>query len=592
MGAVVGQALLEAAVLVAAVTALALPFSSYVVKAMEGCPMAARRVLGPLERGCERLVGADDEAPMGWKRYLLCALALTAVGCAGLFAILLLQGVLPANPEELPGLPVDTAFNVAASFATNTDWQAVAGESHLSYFSQAVGLTVENFLSPAVGVAVAFALMRGLWSRGGEAVGNFFVDVTRALIYVLVPLALVGCIVGMAEGIPQTLEPYETVQLVEPVAVDGEGNVVAAGDPSAVREVTEAVVPLGPQASQVSIKQIGTNGGGFNGANSASSLENPTPLTNLLQCGAIMLLPLTLIFCFGRMVADRRQGRALMTAVLVLLAAGVAALIAAEFTATPQLAADGAVYTGALGQSAGNMEGKEVRIGTGATALWTALTTAAANGSSNGSLAGLTPLGLVVPLVFMGVGEVVGGGVGTGLASLLGFTILTVFIASLMVGRAPEYLGKKIGPAEMRLAVVMAVAPSLLMLAGAAVLVLVPAAAQTVGGGGPEGFANAFYAAVSTGANNGSALGGFNADTPWANGVLGAEMILGRVVALGCTMALAGRFAACEPAAQATGSLSTASPLFVVLLMVIVVLVGALTLVPALALGPVALAVG
>ncbi len=592
MSAPMVTALLEAAALVALILAAAVPLPSYVVKAMEGAPMAARRVLGPVERGCARLVGIrGDGDSMGWKRYLISAVALTLVGAAGLFALLLLQGVLPANPEGFPGLDVATAFNVAVSFATNTDWQPVAGESHLSYFSQAVGLAVQNFLSPAIGIAAAFALMRGLRSGEGTVLGNFFQDVIRAVLYVLLPLALVGAVIGVAQGTPQTLAPYETVQLLEPVAVDAQGNAVDADDPSAVEEVTEAVVPLGPQASQVAIKQLGTNGGGFNGTNSASALENPTPLTNLLQCAAILLLPLTLVLCFGRMVGDRRQGRALMVAVVTLLAVGTVAIMAAEFAATPQLTADGAVYAGGFEQPAGNMEGKESRIGTGETALWTAFTTAAASGSSNGSLAGFTPLGLVVPLVFMGLGEVVGGGAGTGLAGLLGFVVLTVFVASLMVGRAPEYLGKKIGPAEMRLAVVMVIAPALVILGGAAVLVLVPAASQSAGADGAQGLTNLLYAAVSAGANNGSALGGFDANALWPNVVLGLEMLLGRLVPLACAIMLAGRFAALSPSPSQGAAISTASPLFVVLLIVIIVLVGALTLVPALALGPVALAV-
>ena len=583
--------LFEAAVLVALLVAVALPFSAYVVAAMEGAPCAARRLLGPLERGCGRLLRIKPEESMGWKRYLVGAVALTLVGVAGLFAILLAQGVLPANPEGFAGLAPDTAINLAVSFATNTDWQPVAGETHLSYFSQAVGLAVQNFLSPAIGIAVAFALMRGLAGGKGTGLGNFFMDVVRAVLYVLLPLALVGAVVGVAQGTPQTLEPYETVQLLEPVGLDEQGNIVDADSPDAVQQVTEAVVPLGPQASQVSIKQLGTNGGGFNGANSASALENPTPLTNLLQCAAIMLLPFTLIFCFGRMVGDRRQSRSLMAAVLVLLAVAIVAVTAAEYSATQQLLANGAVYTGGFEQSAGNMEGKEVRIGTGETALWAAFTTAAANGSSNGSLAGFTPLGQVVPLVLMGLGEVVGGGAGTGLASLLGFVVLTVFIASLMIGRAPEYLGKKIGPAEMRLAVVMVMAPALVMLAGAAVLVLVPAAQGSAGAAGAFGFSNLLYAAVSAGANNGSALGGFVADAPWANGVLAVEMLLGRLIPLACAVMLAGRMASLRPVAAGAGALSTSGVLFTVLLMVIILLVGALTRVPALALGPVAVAV-
>ena len=484
MSADVGATLLLAVAYGGVVLACAVPLSRYLVAVMEGRRLGATRVLGPVERGLYRLMGTKATDTMGWKRFLTSLLAFTAVCLAGLMGLLMAQGALPGNPEALPGLPADTAFNLAASFVTNTDWQPVAGETHLSYFSQAVGLTVQNFLSPAAGIAVAFALMRGLVVRGTGKVGNFFVDVVRAVLYVLLPLALLLALVGAAEGIPQTFQGYETVQLLEPVAVDAEGNVVDVDDPAAVQTVTEAVVPLGPQASQVAIKQLGTNGGGFNGANSASALENPTPLTNFLQCVAMPLVPFALILAFGRMVGDRRQGRALMAAVLVLLAVGIVAVVVAESQATPQLAADGSVYTGGLGQAAGNMEGKEVRIGVGASALWTAFTTAIANGSSNASLVGMTPMGTLVPLVFIGLGEVVGGGAGTGLAGLIGFTVFAVFVASLMVGRSPQYLGKKIGPAEMRMATVMVVAPALVILAGAVVLTLSPVGASAVGEGG------------------------------------------------------------------------------------------------------------
>lgn len=588
MDAGVGAALLQAAALVALVLACALPLSGYLVNVMEGRPTLARRLLGPVECGACRLIGAREGDAMGWKRFFASALLLTAAGFLGLFAILLLQGVLPWNPEGLSGLPVDTAFNLAASFVTNTDWQPVAGESHLSYFSQAVGLAVQNFLSPAIGLAVAFALMRGLASKGDGALGNCFVDVVRAVLYVLLPLALVLAVVGLAQGIPQTFQGYETVQLLEPVAVDAQGNVVADDDPAATQEVTEAVVPLGPQASQVAIKQLGTNGGGFNGANSASALENPTPLTNLLQCASMALVPFALVLAFGRMVGDHRQSRALMAAVLVLLAAGVTAVTFAEFAGTPQLADGGAVYTGGLGQAAGNMEGKECRIGVGPSALWTALATATATGATNASLAGMTPLGVTVPLVLIGLGEVVGGGVGTGLAGLLAFTVLAVFIASLMVGRSPEYLGKKIGPAEMRLATLAVVTPALVILTGAAVLSLAPTGAVGTSDGAPFGFTELLYAATSAGGNNGSAVAGLAANAPLVNVVLGAEMLLGRLLPMAAVLALAGSLAEREPQAAGAGTLSTASPLFVVLLLVIIVLVGALTLVPALALGPLA----
>ena len=590
----VTAALIQAAVLVALVLACALPLSGYLVNVMEGRPTPARRLLEPVERGACRLVGARTGTgdaggdSMGWKRFLVSVLLFTAVCFAGLLAILMGQGALPANPEGFPGLPFDTAFNLAASFVTNTDWQPVAGESSLSYFSQAVGLAVQNFLSPAVGIAVAFALMRGLAAPGTGKLGNFFVDVVRAVLYVLLPLSLVLALAGVWQGTPQTFQGYETVQLLEPVAVDADGNVVAADDAAAVQVVTEAVVPLGPQASQVAIKQLGTNGGGFNGANSASALENPTPLSNFLQCAAMPLIPFALVLAFGRMVGDRRQGRALMAAVLVLLAAGLVAVVAAEFAGTDALAAGGAVYTGDLGQSAGNMEGKECRIGVGASALWTALTTAIANGSSNASLEAMTPVGTLVPLVFIGLGEVVGGGAGTGLAGLVGFTVLTVFIASLMVGRSPEYLGKKIGPAEMRMATITVMAPALVILAGATVLALSPVGAAAVGEGGPFGFSELLYAATSAGGNNGSALAGLDANVPLVNYVLGMEMLVGRLVPIAAVLALAGSLAQREAQPAGAGTLSTASPLFVGLLLVIIVLVGALTLLPALALGPLA----
>lgn len=588
MSASVGSALLQAAALVALVLACAIPLSGYVVNVMEGRPTPARCVLGSVERAACRLMGVREGDGMGWQRFLVGVLAFTAVCFAGLMAILMGQGVLPWNPEGVPGLPMDTAFNLAASFVTNTNWQPVAGESHLSYFSQAVGLAVQNFLSPAVGIAVAFALMRGLVADGTGRVGNFFVDVVRAVLYVLLPLSLALSLIGLWQGTPQTFDGYETVQLLEPVAVDAQGNVVDADDPAAVQEVTEAVVPLGPQASQVAIKQLGTNGGGFNGANSASALENPTPLTNLLQCAAMPLIPFALVLAFGRMVGDRRQGRALMAAVLVLLTAALVAVTTAEMAATPQLTADGAVYAGDLGQSAGNMEGKECRIGVGASALWAVLTTATATGATNASLAGMTPIGVAVPLMLIGLGEVVGGGAGTGLAGLVGFTVLTVFIASLMVGRSPEYLGKKIGPAEMRMATVAVVSPALVILGAAAVLALAPAGAVPTSGGGPFGFSELLYAAVSAGGNNGSALAGLDANAPLVNGVLGVEMLLGRLIPVAAVLALAGSLARREPQPAGAGTLSTASPLFVVLLLVIIVLVGALTLLPALALGPLA----
>ena len=486
MSAIAGSEFLQAGVLVALVVACALPLSGYLVDVMEGRPLLIRRALGPLERSACRLVGAREDDGMDWRRFLASALAFTAVSFIGLFILLICQGALPWNPEGFPGLALDTAFNMTASFVTNTNWQPIAGETNLSYFSQAVGLAVQNFLSPAVGIAVAFALLRGLASSDGGKLGNFFVDVVRAVLYVL------------------------------------------------------------------------------------------------------PLIPFALVFAFGRMVGDRRQSRALMTVILAILAAGLFSAIAAETAATSQLSADGAVYLGALDQSAGNMEGKECRIGVGESAAWTALTSATSNGSANASIEAMTPIGTLVPLALIGLGEVVGGGVGTGLVGLLGFAVLAVFVASLMIGRSPEYLGKKLGPAEMRMAVVIVVAPALAILLAASVLVMSPASAAAVGTPAPFGFTELLYAATSAGGNNGSGLSGLSSNTPLINVVLGVEMLIARLAPLAAALVLAGNLA--QRKVQATGAvgLSTSSALFAVLLLVIIVLIGALSLLPAFALGPLA----
>ena len=580
---------LEYGIYLALLVALVIPLSAYLNRVMDGGRVAVlSRVLAPVENVIYRAIRVNKNEDMGWKKYLASALAFSAVCLVGLFALLMLQGVLPLNPEGLPSLTWDLALNTAISFVTNTNWQAYSGESALSYFSQAIGLTVQNFVTPAVGLAVLFALFRGLVSEGHPGLGNFFVDVTRAVLFVLLPLSLVVAIVDVQQGSPQNFNEYETVQLLEPVGVDADGTIVDADDPAAMKMVDEATVPLGPQASQVAIKQLGTNGGGYNGVNSASALENPTPLTNLIQCLSLLLIPVTCVFSFGRFVADRRQGRAVFAAMFVLLLAGLVAIATFEQMGTPQLAAGGQVYMGTLDQSGGNMEGKETRFGITDSALWAAFTTAASNGSVNAMHDSFTPLGGMVPMVLMALGEVVFGGVGCGLYGMLGFVILTVFIAGLMVGRTPEYLGKKIGPREMRMAVVLCVTTPLLILAGATVLALDPATAASLNNSGPHGFSEVLYAAVSAGGNNGSAFAGFNANTPTINVVLGAEMLANRFIPLAAALALAGSLCARPKVAVSAGTLSTSNALFVFLVILMVLLVGALTMFPALALGPAA----
>lgn len=582
------QELFEYAVYIALLLALALPLSGYINRVMAGERTMLSRVLRPVESLIFRGARLDGSEGMGWKRYLVNALAFSAVSFAALFLILLLQGVLPCNPEGLPGLSWDLAFNTTASFVSNTNWQSYSGEATLSYFSQAIGLAVQNFVTPAVGIAVLFALFRGLVSEGEKSLGNFWADVARAVLFVLLPLSLVVAIVDVAQGSTQNLNEYETVKLLEPVGLDAAGNVVAADDPSAVQTVTQEAIPMGPQASQVAIKQLGTNGGGYNGVNSASPLENPTPLSNLVQCLSLLLIPLALVFSFGRFVNDRRQGRALFAAMFILLLAGLIVIGFFEQAGTPQLAQGGAVSMGMSGQSGGNMEGKETRLGVTDSSIWAAFTTAASNGSVNSMHDSFTPIGGMVPMIFMGLGEIAFGGVGCGLYSMLGFVILTVFIAGLMVGRTPEYLGKKIGPKEMRMAIVLCITTPVVILVGAGIMCLDPATVNSLHNSGAHGFSEVLYAAISAGGNNGSAFAGLHANTPMLNTVLGFEMVANRFIPLVATLVLAGNLCARKKVATSAGTLSTGNALFVFLLLLIVVLIGALSLFPALALGPLA----
>ena len=580
--------LFEYGVYLALLVALAIPLSAYLNKVMAGQKTVLSRVLVPVENAVYRCIRVDKSEDMGWKRYLVSAFAFSAICLVGLFAILMLQGLLPFNPEGLPGLSWDLAFNTAVSFVTNTNWQAYSGESALSYFSQAIGLTVQNFVTPAVGLGVLFALFRGIVSEGNPGLGNFWVDVTRAVLFVLIPLSLVVTMIDVQQGSPQNFNEYETVQLLEPVGVTADGSIVDADDPAAVETIDQATVPMGPQASQVAIKQLGTNGGGYNGVNSASALENPTPLTNLVQCLSLLLIPVACVFSFGRFVMDRRQGRAVFAAMFILLVGALVAIAVFEQMGTPQLAADGQVYMGASGQSGGNMEGKETRFGVTDSSLWAAFTTAASNGSVNAMHDSFTPIGGMVPIVLMALGEVVFGGVGCGLYGMLGFVILTVFIAGLMVGRTPEYLGKKIGPKEMRMAVILCITTPLLILVGAGIMSLDPATANSLNNPGVHGFSEVLYAATSAGGNNGSAFAGFNGNTPLINLVLGFEMLANRFIPIVAVCVLANSLCTRPKVAVSAGTLSTSNALFVFLLLLMVLLVGALTMFPALALGPVA----
>ena len=554
---------------------LAVPLGRYISKVMDGERVFLTKVLQPVEYFIYRVLRVTPEENMGWKQYAGCAVVFSVVSLLVLTAMLMLQGMLPLNPQKLPGLSWDLAFNTAVSFVTNTNWQAYSGESTMSYFSQAMGLAVQNFVSAAVGISVLFALIRGFFRVQSAGIGSFWRDVIRAVLYVLLPLSLVLSTALVSQGVVQNLSPYETVQLAEPLRLE-DGSVV-----------TQQVIPMGPQASQVAPKQLGTNGGGYNGTNSASPLENPTPFSNLLEMLSLLLIPAALCFSFGRSIHDKKQGLAIFTAMFLLLAAAVAFTGMSEQTATPELAQPG-VNVAMEKQAGGNMEGKETRFGIASSATWAAFTTAASNGSVNSMHDSYTPLGGMVLMVLMQLGEVVFGGVGSGLYGMLGFVIFTVFIAGLMVGRTPEYLGKKIEPQEMKMAVLICLATPVAILLGSGIAAMVPGVADSLNNGGAHGFSELLYTYTSAGANNGSAFAGFNANTVFLNVSLGIVMLFARFVPMLAVLAIAGSLVQKRRVAAGPGTLSTADPMFIGLLIFVVLLVGALSFFPAQALGPVA----
>lgn len=555
---------------------LSIPLGKYMGKVMNGERVFLSRLLVPCENGIYRLLHVDKDEEMTWKKYALCALAFSGVSVVVLTAILMSQRFLPWNPEKISGTSWHLAFNTASSFVTNTNWQAYSGESTLSYFSQAIGLTVQNFVTPAVGLAVFFALIRGFVRVKGGTLGSFWTDVTRSLLYILLPLSLMVAVLLVSQGVMQNLSPYQTVDLVEPIILE-DGTVVS-----------QQVVPMGPQASQVAIKQLGTNGGGFNGNNSANALENPTPFSNLLQMLSLLLIPVACCFTFGRNVKDRRQGWAIFIAMFLVLALALAVVAVNEQQGTPQLSQNGAVDLGMDGQAGGNMEGKETRFGIATSSTWATFTTAASNGSVNSMHDSYTPVGGMIPMLLMQLGEVIFGGVGCGLYGMIGFVILTVFIAGLMVGRTPEYLGKKIEPREMRMAVLVCLATPVAILFGSGLAAMLPSTQASLNNTGAHGFSEMLYAYSSAGGNNGSAFAGFNANTPFLNVSLGIVMLFVRFVPMVATLAIAGSLVTKKKVAASAGTLSTCNAMFVFLLILIVLLIGALSFFPALSLGPIA----
>jgi K+-transporting ATPase ATPase A chain len=551
------------------------PLGGYMALVFADTPNRVTRVGAPVERAIYRVCGVQADEDMSWQRYALVMLAFNVVGLLFVYLLQRVQQWLPLNPQDFPAVSADSAMNTAISFATNTNWQGYGGESTMSYLTQMLGLAVQNFLSAATGIAVLIALVRGFVRRTASGIGNFWVDMTRSTLYILLPLSLVLALVLAAQGVPQNFKSYATVPLVEATTAtetvkDADGNTVkdAEGkDVTKETKVTEQSLPLGPAASQIAIKQLGTNGGGYYNVNSAHPYENPTPLTNFLEVLSILLISAALCYTFGLMVGDRRQGWALLVAMLVIFVPLLLACTAAEQAGNPALASLSVDQQASVVQSGGNMEGKETRFGIVNSTIWATATTAASNGSVNAMHDSFTPLGGLVPMWMIQLGEVIFGGVGSGLYGMLAFAIVAVFIAGLMVGRTPEYLGKKIEAYEMKMA---------------------PAGLAGMANPGIHGFSEVLYALSSASNNNGSAFGGISANTPFYNTLLGICMFLARFpLAIGM-LAIAGSVAAKKHVPASAGTLPTHTPLFVVLLASTVIVIGALTFLPALALGPIA----
>ncbi|MCE9554348.1 MAG: potassium-transporting ATPase subunit KdpA [Planctomycetes bacterium] len=564
--------------------ALVKPLGTYMARVYNGEPCGLNRFLGWFERGFYRLAGVNPQQEMTWKAYAFAVLLLNSIGLLFVYVVLRMQDRLPLNPQSFPALSPHLAFNTAVSFATNTNWQSYGGEATLSNFSQMVALGVQNFLSAATGMAVLIALVRGLARRSADTIGNFWVDLVRSTLYILLPLSLVLGFALVSQGVVQSFRPYQQVSLLQALK-DADG-----------KPVTQQTLPLGPAASQIAIKQLGTNGGGFFNVNSAHPFENPTPLSNFLELLSILLIPAALCYTFGVLVGDRRQGWAVLAAMTLIFVPVTMGTIAAEQAGNPALSRLGADQEATAGQPGGNMEGKETRFGIVNSALWACATTAASNGSVNAMHDSFTPLGGLLPLWLIQLGEVVFGGVGSGLYGMLMFAIVAVFIAGLMVGRTPEYLGKKVEAFEMKMASLIILIPPLVVLIGTAVAVVGPGLSYKSDSGevktqlnnpGSHGFSEVLYAFSSAGNNNGSAFAGLTANEPFYDTALGLAMLIARYWLIIPTLAVAGSLARKKYSPPGSGTLPTHSPLFVVFLVATVLLVGALSFVPSLALGPI-----
>jgi potassium-transporting ATPase potassium-binding subunit len=545
----------QLALFVAGLIAVTPPLGWFMVRVFAGEKHFLMRVFGPCERWIYKLSGVDPAQEMSWKAYAVAMLVFNIVGGVVLLLIELTQQWLPLNPQHLPNVPFVLAVNTAVSFTTNTNWQAYSGENTMSYFTQMTGLAVHNFVSAATGIAIAVALARGLVRKQAKSIGNFWADLTRCTLYLLLPLSILIAIVLAQQGVVQTFDAYPTATTIEGA---------------------QQQIPLGPMASQIAIKQLGTNGGGFLGQNSAHPFENPTPLTNFIEVFVIFWFGSALVYMLGLMAGDRRQGWAIWAAMFVLFLAGFATLWWAELQPNP-----------ALGLTTSSMEGKEVRFGQFNSALFATVTTDASCGAVSSMHDSLSPLGGLVPFVNMMLGEVIFGGVGAGFYGMMMFVLLTVFIAGLMVGRTPEYLGKKIEAREVTWAVIAVLAPAVVILCGSAATMLYPAALNSLNNGGPHGLSEVVYAFASAAANNGSAFAGLNANTDWYNYMLSLDMFVGRFAIIVPVLAIAGSLANKKTSPPSSGTFPTNGPIFTILLISVVLIVGALTFFPVLSLGPI-----
>ena len=572
---------LQLGLYMALLLAAARPLGLYMAWVYEGTTWVQRK-LAPVERWLYRLCGIDPDAEMNWRQYAVAALWFSVVSFVALYLLQRLQGFLPLNPEHMLAVSPNSSFNTAVSFVTNTNWQGYGGEATMSYLTQMTGLTVQNFVSAAQGMAVLVALARAFTRHNTTTIGNFWVDLFRGTTYILLPMSFVMALLLMSQGVVQTFGKYPTATLLQPVnyteKVDGK---------DVQKTATEQTLPLGPAASQIAIKQLGTNGGGFFNVNSAHPYENPTPFSNLLEMLAILLIPAALCYTFGKMVGDTRQGWALLAAMTIVFVALLAVCVYSEQAGTPALAEAGGNLAADDAQSGGNMEGKETRFGIANSALWATATTAASNGSVNAMHDSFTPLGGLVPMWMIQLGEVIYGGVGSGLYGMIVFAVVAVFISGLMVGRTPEYMGKKIEAFEMKMASLAILVPCAAVLIGTAMALMSEEGKETIFNPEIHGYSEVLYAFSSASNNNGSAFAGLGVNTPFYNTALGIAMLLGRFMVMLPVLAIAGSLVEKKKVPASAGTLPTHTLLFIILLISVVIVVGALTFFPALALGPI-----